>query len=133
MKITTAQYAKSLYEMTDGKSQQEVDIVVANFFKLLRKNRKMKIAGKIITKFSEIYNKENGVVDAEIITRSGIGHAVSGKVLKFVKEKYSAKDVILDNKTDADLKGGMIIRVGDEIFDGSVSRQLKELKNNLTK
>lgn len=131
MKITSTQYAKSLYETTVGKTQPEIDGVVANFIKLLQKSRKIKLADKIIAKFSEIWNKENGIVEAEVATARKLESSQAHKVKSFLKEKYQAKEVVINNKIDSNIKGGIVIKVRDEILDGSVARQLRELKKNL--
>jgi F-type H+-transporting ATPase subunit delta len=38
---------------------------------------------------------------------------------------------ILDERTDADLLGGMVVRVSDWVFDGSVRTQLVSLRKQL--
>ena len=48
--------------------------------------------------------------------------------ISYVKNKYSAKEVIIKNTVSEKIKGGVVIKVGDEILDGSVERKLKELK-----
>jgi len=131
MKITATQYAKSLYEVTAEKSKHEIDGVVANFLKVLQKKNQMKLVKKIIEKFSEIYNKKNGIVEAEITSHKLIHTELRNKVSNYVSTKYQAKEVILKNKIDLDIKGGIVIKVGDEIMDGSVARSLSELKNAL--
>jgi F-type H+-transporting ATPase subunit delta len=133
MKVTANQYAKSLYELTSGKTQPEIDGVVASFLKVLIKNRHLKIAKKVIAKFSEISNQEQGIVEAEVTTSRKLESSQVHKVESYVKEKYSAKEVIIKNKIDLNIKGGIVIKVGDEIMDGSVARQLEKLKNNLVK
>lgn len=133
MKITANQYAKSLYEATAEKSKQEIDGAVAGFLKVLRKKNQMKLAKKIIEKFSEIYNKKNGIVETNVITRYKIQDTITKKIESFIKEKYQAKKVILNNKIDLSIKGGIIIKVGDEILDGSVAKQLQNLKSILLK
>lgn len=133
MKITSTQYAKSLYEVTAEKSKHEIDGVIAGFLKVLRKKNQMKLAKKIIEKFSEIYNKKNGIVEAEVATSRKLESSQVHKVESYIKERYSAKKVILNNKIDLDIKGGIIIKIGDEILDASIARSLAELKNALVK
>lgn len=137
MKISTTQYAKSLYEVTAEKSKHEIDGVVAGFLKVLRKKNQMKLTKKIIEKFSEIYNKKNGIVEAEITSRELLSGAVRTKVRTkvrtYVSTKYQAKEVVINNKIDESIKGGIIIKVGDEILDGSVARQLNDLKIAISK
>jgi F-type H+-transporting ATPase subunit delta len=133
MKITANQYAKTLYEITADKTKQEIDAAVANFLKVLIKNRKIKLANKIIERFSEIYNRENGIVDAEITTKEVLSKVLSNKLEKFIKEKYKSEKVEIKNVIDEKIQGGIIIRVGDEVMDASVSRSLAELKKELAK
>jgi F-type H+-transporting ATPase subunit delta len=131
MKISTTQYAKSLYEATTGKSQGEINNVLENFVKILSKNNQLKFKENIIAKFEEIYNKENGIVLAEVISSRELESSQVHKVKSFIKEKYKAKEVVIENKIDTNIKGGIIIKVGDEVLDGSVEKQLRELKKSL--
>lgn len=133
MKITAIQYAKTLYELTEGKSQKEIDVIVANFIKLLNQKRQLKLAPKVVAKFSEIYNQENGIVEAEVISREKLDKDVLTRVSTYVRTKYKAKEVVLYNKIDSNIKGGIVIKVGDEIMDGSVQSQLNNLRNILIK
>lgn len=133
MKITVNQYAKSLYAATEDKSQKEIGEAVSNLIKILQKNRQFKLVSKITKKFTEIWNQEKGIVEAEITSREKLHGEASTQVLAYIKEKYLAKEVILRSIINEKIQGGIIIRVGDEILDGSVSGQLKMLKNNLSK
>lgn len=132
MKITATQYAKALYATTAGKSEKDIADLVSNLAKVLVKNRQMKLFSKITQKFTEIWNQEKGIAEAEITSREELHTELRNKVNKYVKEKYQAKEVILRSIIDEKIQGGIIIRVGDEILDGSVRRQLQELKNNLS-
>jgi F-type H+-transporting ATPase subunit delta len=133
MKITAAQYANTLYELTAGKPKQEVDGVVAGFLKVLQKNNQLKMTGKIIEKFNGIYNRKNGIIEAEITSRETLDKDVSNKLRNYVSTKYKAKEVVLINKIDDQIKGGIIIKVGDEIVDASIGKSLVELKRVLMK
>jgi len=133
MKITATQYAKSLCELTAGKTEREIDGVIANFLKVLIKKRHLKIAKKVIAKFAEISNQEQGIVEVEAISREKLSDELRMQVSTYVSIKYQAKEVVLNNKIDLNIKGGIIIKVGDEILDGSVARQLQELKSSLEK
>jgi F-type H+-transporting ATPase subunit delta len=130
MKATVTQYAKTLFELTDKKSEQEISHVVKKFAEVLRNDGQVKNAKNIIEKFSQLYNEKHGIIEATVVTREKLDDLE--KIEKFVKEKYEAKEVILKNIIDEDIKGGIVIKVGDEILDGSVSAQLKRLKKALS-
>jgi F-type H+-transporting ATPase subunit delta len=133
MKITTTQYAKSLYEATTGKSQGEINNILENFVKILSKNNQLKFKENIIAKFEEIYNQENGIVLAEITSREKISGKLEKEIESFISKKYKAKEVVIENKIDENIKGGIIIKVGDEVLDASIKSQLANLKNLLNK
>jgi len=133
MKITSKQYAQTLYELTQGKSEDEINGVIKKFAELLKRNRQLNLLSDIVKRFSETWNKNNEVIEAEAISREELGKDLRVKIKKFVKNKYQAREVILKNKTDKKIKGGIIVRVGDEILDGSVSRRLTELRKAITR
>lgn len=133
MKITVKQYSQTLLELTDGKSEQEVLKVVQEFAQQLKKDGQLKNAKQIMEKFAELYNAKNGIVSAEITTRYEIQDTKYKKIEDFLRNKYGAKDVEIRTIIDESIKGGIIIKVGDEILDGSVSGQLKKLHKILIK
>jgi F-type H+-transporting ATPase subunit delta len=132
MKVSNSQYANALYEAAKEKSQSEIDEIVANFVKVLAKNNQVKNAESIIKKFIEIWNKKEGIVEAEVTTARKLESHQVHKVESFVKEKYNAKNVELKNIIDKNVKGGIIVKVGDEVMDGSIGKQLQNLKKLLT-
>ena len=131
MKITAQQYAKTLLELTDGKTEQAVSDVVKKFVEVLKKDGQIKNAGKIMEKFSEIYNAKHGIVEANVISSRELSRDKIDQVENFVKEKYSAREVIAKNIIDEKIKGGIIIKVGDEVLDASINGQLKRLEKQL--
>jgi F-type H+-transporting ATPase subunit delta len=131
MKITPSQYAKTLYELTLNKSKNEVDVLVTEFTKLLQKKNQVKLLPKIIEKFNEIWNKNNGIIEAEIMSREKLNDELRNKLRNYISNKYKAKEVLINNIVNESIKGGIIIRVGDEVMDGSISRQLQNLKKEL--
>jgi len=133
MKISTAQYAQTLYDITEGKEKSRVALSVEKFTELLIKNRQIKLAGKIIKKFNDIYNQKHGIIEAEITSREKLNEELRNKLRNYVSNKYKAKGVVLNNKIDENIKGGIIIKVGDEILDASISGKLRNLKSLLRK
>ena len=131
MKISTLQYAQTLLDLTDGKSQQEVLTVLAKFAEQLKSDGQLKNADKIMEKFSDLYNSKNGIVMAQITTSQKPENLNIKEIEEFVKRKYGAKKVELKIVVDENIKGGIIIRVGDEVLDASVGGQLEKLRKLL--
>jgi F-type H+-transporting ATPase subunit delta len=133
MKISVKQYSQTLFDLTDGKSEQDVLLIVKKFAEQLKNDGQLKNAERIMEKFGELYNAAHGIVLAEITTKEELKKEMREKIEKFVKEKYLAKEVVIENVVDEKIQGGIIIRVGDEVIDGSVANELKKLKNILSK
>jgi F-type H+-transporting ATPase subunit delta len=133
MKISIKQYSQTLLELTDGKSEQEISVIVGKFALQLKNDGQIKNVSKIVQKFSEIYNVKNGIVEATVISARKLENDQIGKIENVIKEKYSAKEVMIENVIDKEIKGGIIVKVGDEVLDGSITSQLKRLKNILSK
>jgi F-type H+-transporting ATPase subunit delta len=131
MKITPTQYAQVLYEATKGKSHDEINSVLSDFLKVLVKNNKLKNINLIIKKFDDVWNKEEGIVEAEITSREELSHQLINILTKKIQDKYRAREVLINNKIDKNIKGGIIIQIGDEVLDSSVAGQLKRLKSKL--
>lgn len=131
MRITAKQYARTLYELTEGKSKSEIEELIAGFARYIYKERKLALADRIIEQFGKIYSQQKGIVEVEIVSRKKLDEATSKKIKHFVKERYQAKEVVVKNVVDENIKGGVIIKVGDEIIDGSVRGRLGELRKVL--
>ena len=131
MRITSTQYAKSLYEATAEKSHEEVDVLVSNFVKVLAKNGQMRLKNEILRKFETVSNMKNGIVVAQVTSQEKLSEGMIEKLTVFIKEKYQAEKVVIENKIDEKIGGGVIVKVGDEVFDASVKGQLKKMQQIL--
>ena len=132
MKISVNQYAKTLLELTEGKTEQEVSDIVKKFADILKKDGQIKNAPRIIEKFSEVFNAKHRIVEVIMTTRQKAENQSIKEVEEFVKKKYDAKEVNIKNIIDEKIKGGIIIKVGNEVMDASVGGQLRKLKKALS-
>jgi F-type H+-transporting ATPase subunit delta len=131
MRISARQYAQTLYDLTDGKPNEEIEKSVADFARHMHKERKLKLAGKIFEQFSKIYNSKKGIVEVEVVTAEKFSVGTEKKVKDYIEKKYQAKEVVLKNVIDKSIKGGILLKVGDEVMDGSLRGRLGELKKIL--
>jgi len=133
MKISSLQYAKSLYESVQEKTPEEVREIVSGLVKILFKKNQLRLKSEIIQKFEAIYNRENKIIKGEIITREKLADETNSKLENYIKNKYEANEVFLKEEIDEKIKGGIILKVGDDWIDFSVAKQLKNLKQAITK
>ncbi len=133
MKITASQYAQALFEISQEKKEKDLDKAIVGFWRQLLVNQDSRLLESILAKFEEIWNKENGIIRVKIFSREKIKETLKEKIRKFIKRNYEAKEVILENYLDPSLKGGIILKIGDEVIDGSLKQKIRRLQKILTK
>ncbi|MFH1255447.1 MAG: ATP synthase F1 subunit delta [bacterium] len=133
MKIKTKQYAMALCESLNGKSSAEVKPVIKKFVELLAEKKFLSKSSKVISEFEKIWNKNNGIVEFEAESAGKLDKAAGKSLETYVALASGAEKVVIKEKIDKNILGGVIIRYGDKVLDASLKTQLHELKNKLIK
>ena len=81
--------------------------------------------------FDEQYKKHKNILTAVITSANGIDATTRSKVIELVKATATG-EVELIEKTNKDLIGGFVIKIGDKQYDSSVSRKLNDLRKNFS-
>lgn len=82
---------------------------------------------EIAVEYQDQYKSKHAIITATVTTATGLDADMKSAVLKLVKGSADS-EVVLIEQTDADLIGGLILRIGDEQYDGSLQRRLNDLK-----
>jgi F-type H+-transporting ATPase subunit delta len=101
-----------------------------NLIFLLSENGKLPLAGHIAELFEQYRAEEAGVLDAQVVSAFPLDDAESKKLAKTL-QKALGKKVRLDVSVDRSLIGGVLVRAGDKVIDGSIKGQLKRLARRL--
>lgn len=133
MKATNKQYAKALLDVTKGKEGEELKDAISRFSQNIFKMRQGKKLPGIIEKFHQLHDEESELVRAEVITARKADEEMLRKIESFIKDKYNAQEVEVINTVNSDIKGGVVIRVGDEVLDGSIKSKVGKLKQEIRK
>ena len=102
----------------------------ANFIRLLVENDRLGIVPQIAGQFEDLKSREQGILDVLVTTAFPLSDAQSGAIASALKAKLG-RDIQITSIEDPELIGGMHIRAGDLVIDGSVQGQLKQLANEL--
>lgn len=84
------------------------------------------------TRFDELINEYRGITTAEVVTAVSLDESQR----QGLAERLSAvtgKKVIMDMKIDPSILGGVVVRIGDTVMDGSVKGYLGDLKEKLSR
>lgn len=106
---------------------QNMDITLLKFLKVLAIRRRFGAIRSVYQSVSNLRDEAIGRLRILVTTAQPIDAAA----LESLKSKLAnifKKEVILNTKVDASVLGGLLIRVGDVVYDGSVDGQLKQLR-----
>lgn len=132
MKITSKQYAQALFELVEGKTEEELSSVLSNFVETLAAHNQITKIDGIINHFETLWNKENGIVNAEIISANKLDSSMIDILKDYITKNTNAKDIQLKTKVNKNILGGVVIKYGDTIFDASLKNRLQDLKHILS-
>ena len=106
--------------------------VTKNFLRLLVDKRRMNILPQILVELRRMVEELEGIERVEVVSPSALSEA-SRDFLKRILEKQTGKRVELEEKRDPAVLGGMVVKVGSTVYDGSVRTQLSRIRENLQK
>ena len=113
----------SLIKQSNALTEKLIDLLIHN--------KRVKIIGDIASSFIQLYNKNNNIKEATIITASPINNELESKILSMINIK-DAKSVNLTNVVNPNIIGGFIIRFDGKEYNASVKQNLNNLKTELT-
>jgi F-type H+-transporting ATPase subunit delta len=78
----------------------------------------------------ELADARKGIVRAEVTSAAPLADDYYGR-LQTTLETMTGKKVVVDRRTDPTLIAGVVTRIGDRIFDGSLRTRLQTLRDAL--
>ncbi|MCE2809115.1 MAG: ATP synthase F1 subunit delta [Planctomycetaceae bacterium] len=117
---------ESKNEMLDRIFKGKMDNTLLTFLKVLGRRQRLGSLRAIQKAASRLADETAGRVRA-VVT---VSDQLSADAQRTLTEKLSAifkKEVRIAVKVDPNILGGLVVRIGDTVFDGSVDGQLKSL------
>jgi F-type H+-transporting ATPase subunit delta len=109
----------------------DLPAVARNLAKLLIQKGRSRGAGAVAEAFAALADAYAGLAKAQITTAVPINDAQRAAI----EQRLSAslgKTVTASTAVDPTLIGGLVVRVGDQLIDGSVRTRLRSLRRELT-
>jgi F-type H+-transporting ATPase subunit delta len=100
------------------------------FLQLVVQRGRQYLLGDIAREYEELVDRHLDRVHAVVAT----ARPVDGKLAAAVRQRLSAvfgKEVLPHFRAEPALLGGIVVRVGDRVFDGSLRRKLKLLQHRM--
>lgn len=105
----------------------KVQPFVLNFLLIVAERKREAILPEIIKAYNRFLNEKRGIVEVQVTTARALSDVQAEALTTQLGKKLNSR-VILEKTIDPAIIGGVVVRVGDKLIDGSVGRQLKRLE-----
>ena len=103
-----------------------------SFLSLLIEKGRMNILPPILVELRRMVEELEGVERVEVSVPMPMSPAQKDQLIGML-ERRTGKKVVLEETVDPAVLGGMVVRVGSTVYDGSVRTQIRQLRENLEK
>ena len=109
---------------------QDVSPKALNLLYLLTSRNQTELLRKIVTLYERMLDEHCGRERAQIITALPLNEVEQKEIIQRLSE-LREKEVRAEFKIDPQVLGGMVIRVGDKLIDGSVKEKFLRLRKEI--
>ena len=131
MKVSSKQYAQSLYQALEQTPQNHWENIFNNFVVLLAKNHLLSQAPKIFIEFKKYYNDQKGIIEFQVKTSVPLNSEQRQSLTQRLKEITGQKIELIES-LDRALIGGLVLQTADLSIDGSLKNNLQDLKKEIS-
>ncbi len=104
--------------------------IVRNTVNLLADKGRLGHLDEVLAELDALAEAETGRVRVEVVSAKPLADAYYARLVEKLK-RVTDREVVLVKKEDPSLIGGVITRIGDQLFDGSIRNRLSELRETL--
>ncbi|MGQ9808706.1 MAG: ATP synthase F1 subunit delta [Armatimonadota bacterium] len=109
---------------------ERLDPLTLQFLLLLIEKRRERIALNAEAAFRKIADERQGVVRAQVIAAVELSGA-EREQLRDLLARRTGRQVIIEPQVDPGILGGLVVRIGDRLLDGSVKAEIRRLRQAL--
>lgn len=113
-------------------SELNIHDYIFNLVFLLIDSNKIKLLPYICKFYQDLEDLYAGRVRGKVIVPDTLSEEYLSAIRDAIKKSLK-KEVILTQEIDTDMIGGIIVKVGDMVYDASIKKQLEILKDNILK
>jgi F-type H+-transporting ATPase subunit delta len=104
--------------------------MLLNFLKVVSRHGRLDCLRAIHRQAHELYDQMRGRVRVRVSTATPLATELARRVGDNLRRLLGVEP-ILEQVVDPDLIGGVVVRVGDTVYDGSIANQLKNLRQQM--
>lgn len=125
-KVNKSKFAEFLHNIC----QDHVDKEGINLLKLLIKNDRLALMSNIAKEFESLKADDEGYIEVDVVSAFPFTKEGEQKFTTTLEKKFTKK-IHMNVTVDKSLIGGVLVRAGDQVIDGSIRGQLQQLQKAL--
>jgi F-type H+-transporting ATPase subunit delta len=102
--------------------------VAANFLRLVAAKRRLYFVREMIADYRKLYDTSRGVTRAEVTSAAVLTDANVASLKDSLRTASGGREVDLDMKVDPSIIGGLIVKLGSRMVDGSLKTKLNAIR-----
>ncbi|MFW6034633.1 MAG: ATP synthase F1 subunit delta [Halothermotrichaceae bacterium] len=118
-------------EMIGELFDKELSKTVINFINLLIDKRREIYLEQIYRDYRQLLNKEKDIIEIEVVSAVELSRQLTDKLKDKLNQIVADKTIRINKKVDSNIIGGMKLKIGDKVIDGSISHKLNSLKEDI--
>lgn len=125
--ITSTQVAAAhLNDLMIAVCGGKLSVTAQNFIKLLVENKRLIVLPQILEMYETLRAEAEKSIDVVVTSAFELNEAQKQKIAAALKVRMG-REIKLSCETNRELLGGVVIRAGDKVIDGSARTRLSEL------
>jgi F-type H+-transporting ATPase subunit delta len=108
----------------------DISTTVLNFLNILIDKRREKYIELIVREFNKMVNIREGILEVELVSAIDVPDDLKERLRDKLKG-FLNKEIIFKDRLEPSIIGGLILKIGDQVIDGSIRHSLNFLKEKI--
>ncbi|HST37687.1 MAG TPA: F0F1 ATP synthase subunit delta [Allosphingosinicella sp.] len=104
----------------------QLDDITSRFLGVLAKNRRLAQLGNAIRAFNTLAARHRGEINAEVTSAHPLDDGQLDALRKNLRTRMG-RDIAVDTNVDPAILGGLVVKIGSQMIDGSIRTKLNNL------
>lgn len=113
-----------------GTTAQQAPLL-ADFIKLLARNRRITLVHEAALAFRKIYREEHKICRVEVVAAAPLQPQAEDRLKKLILAHIGDHQMEYTQRVDPTLIGGIVVNIDNSRLDASIKNELKQLRLNL--